>query len=272
MPNQPPLKQITEAEADPETAALYADIRQTLNAASVNLVWRHIASIEHALGWLWPRLKPLYQQYDLTALLPLPQAVAAPRWPMSQLASLGLRNDDVTSICAIVEHYHRTNPQNLLALSAARAALRGTALPRRSRPGPSVVRAAKPVALPKLISEAEMSPDLLKAVREFDALGLARGPQAVVAGVPRHLAHWPGFLQACRQLLCEHEAVLADSIMRIQRDAMSLGAELAGEISMHTAAPQQALIIAAIERFSAPELISNYIVKVGFIRSAMPRR
>src|SRR3546814_2598626 len=43
-----------------DLAALYDDIRRTLNVPFVNLVWRHLATIPGALPWTWAAVRPLY--------------------------------------------------------------------------------------------------------------------------------------------------------------------------------------------------------------------
>ena len=51
---------ISEDEATGETAEIFSDIRTTLGNGVVNLIWRHIATIEGALPWVWQAVKPLY--------------------------------------------------------------------------------------------------------------------------------------------------------------------------------------------------------------------
>ena len=55
------LATVTEAEADAQTAAVFADIRDTMGVALVNLIWRHLAVSPAALNWSWQRLKPIYE-------------------------------------------------------------------------------------------------------------------------------------------------------------------------------------------------------------------
>ena len=51
---------ISEDEATGETAEIFTDIGATLGNGVVNLIWRHIATIEGALPWVWKAVKPLY--------------------------------------------------------------------------------------------------------------------------------------------------------------------------------------------------------------------
>ena len=56
-----PLPSIAEADATGEIAALYADIRETLNMSFVNLVWRALGAVPGGLSWTWKTMKPMYQ-------------------------------------------------------------------------------------------------------------------------------------------------------------------------------------------------------------------
>ena len=55
-----PFPAVVEAAATGQTADLFADIRATVGVRVVNLVWRHLATIEGALPWSWSAVKPLY--------------------------------------------------------------------------------------------------------------------------------------------------------------------------------------------------------------------
>jgi hypothetical protein len=55
-----PFPAIAEPAATGETAALFADIRATIGVRVVNLVWRHLATLNGALPWAWQAVKPLY--------------------------------------------------------------------------------------------------------------------------------------------------------------------------------------------------------------------
>ena len=46
-----PVPAITEAAATGGTAAIFADIRQVLSVDVVNLIWRHLATMDGALPW-----------------------------------------------------------------------------------------------------------------------------------------------------------------------------------------------------------------------------
>lgn len=55
-----PVPAITEGEATGETAAIFVDIRQVFRVDVVDLIWRHLATIDGALPWAWSTLRPFY--------------------------------------------------------------------------------------------------------------------------------------------------------------------------------------------------------------------
>ena len=57
-----PFPATAEVSAAGETAELFADIRATVGVRVVNLVWRHLATLDGALPWAWRAVKPLYLQ------------------------------------------------------------------------------------------------------------------------------------------------------------------------------------------------------------------
>src|ERR1700733_11582565 len=93
-----PVPAITEAAATGETAAIFADIRQVLGVDVVNLIWRHLATIDDALPWTWGTLRQFYvdgtMRREAAALhgelaLPPMQVI-----PAEGFTALGLRPDD----------------------------------------------------------------------------------------------------------------------------------------------------------------------------------
>src|SRR5271169_6398294 len=101
-----PIPAITEAAAAGEIAAIFADIRQILGVDVVNLIWRHLATIDGALEWAWPTLRPLYADGSVIAeaaalhgelaLPPLPAI------PAELFSGLGLRPDDLSAIRGVL--------------------------------------------------------------------------------------------------------------------------------------------------------------------------
>jgi hypothetical protein len=47
------LPEIREADAPPEIAAIYDDIRRAIGIPLVNLIYRHFAAMPGTLPWVW---------------------------------------------------------------------------------------------------------------------------------------------------------------------------------------------------------------------------
>jgi hypothetical protein len=124
-----PVPAIPERSAAGETAAIFADIRQVLAVEVVNLIWRHLATIEGALPRAWSSLRPVYvdgtvarEAAALHAELDLP---AIPKVPSEVFATLGLQADDLVAIRGILSAYNRTNAMAQIALCALMSRLKG---------------------------------------------------------------------------------------------------------------------------------------------------
>lgn len=193
-PSGAPVPAITEAEATGETAAIYTDIRATTGVPVVNLIWRHLATMEGALPWTWGMLRPLYAADTVAgAAAALRQNLALPAmppWPVSVLESAGLGPADRIAISRILRSYDRSNAMNLVALAALQAQLRGEA---DASPLPDTPSGANIEGqLPALLTFGQMQPATADLVHRLNAIG---DPEhKVIASMYRHLAHWPAFL------------------------------------------------------------------------------
>jgi hypothetical protein len=150
-----PVPAITEAAANGKIAAIFADIRQVLGVDVVNLIWRHLATIDGALEWTWSTLRPLYvdgsviaEATALHAELGLP---SLPPVPAEVFAGLDVRRHDLAAILDVLAAYDRTNAMALIALSALQASLTGQveASEEASVPAPPL-----PVTSPRTPGEA----------------------------------------------------------------------------------------------------------------------
>lgn len=191
-----PVPAITEAAATGEVAATFADIREIMGVGVVNLIWRHLATIEGALPWAWGTLRPLYadgsveQRADsLRGALVLP-AVPAP--VAEVFVGLGLDREALHGIRAVLDAYDHTNGMAIVALSALRAVIAGHEV--SGAPLPLLPRRARPaIPLPPLPTMDALAPPTAALVRELNGFG-ARRPQPVLASMYRHLAYWPSYL------------------------------------------------------------------------------
>lgn len=194
-----PFPAVPEASASGEIADLFTDIRATVGVRVVNLVWRHLATVEGALPWAWSAVKPLY-------LAGMPDEAARyfrETMVIPQLATLA--GDQPASVDAVLASYDHSNTINLFALGALVAWLRG-----ESTEGPAPAGgprlSAPDVTLPPLASETDVSPQTWALVRRLNRFGDSR--QLILASMYRHLAHSPAFLGKVETVL---QSVQADS-------------------------------------------------------------
>jgi len=191
---------IPEEDASGDIATLYADLRATLGVPFVNLIWRHLATIQGGLAWAWTLVKPLYVSGELvsraaetSALVRLPSLAPLPDFVWDGAAIL---RADRQVIVKLIDSYNHANGVNFLALLVAISALReGLPMPvGTARVAPKATGyGAEADALPALPRLCELSPTVLALVRRLDEFGRL-GPSDAIASLYRHLAHWPAFL------------------------------------------------------------------------------
>jgi len=124
---------------------------------------------------------------------PVPEALVP-----EQLTHVGISAGDLADIRAVVAAYNRSNGMNLTALAAmiakpvtAPASSLSASSPSASPP--SFASSPSWPQLPPLLARQDIAPETWSLIRQVNALG-ATGPDAHVATLWRHLAHWPGFL------------------------------------------------------------------------------
>jgi hypothetical protein len=270
-----PVPAITEAAAAGETAAIFADIRQVLGVDVVNLIWRHLATMEGALPWAWQALRPLYtdgsivnEAAGLRQELALP---ATPSIPAEVCAGLGLGLDDLVIIRRVLAAYDHTNAMAVLALTALSARLDGRVPQDVTAAGSMPMPGMPRIPLPKLLDLAEIPPATAAIVTELNGFGTRR-PGAVLASMYRHLAHWPSYLSIAWLLLAplDGDGRLAIAIERAQHAVLARADRLLVRLIDSTALPPPALaarISAAVEPF-AGDVIVKMLVICAFLRRA----
>lgn len=267
-----PVPAVTEAAATGQIAVLFADIRQVLGVDVVNLVWRHLATIEGALEWAWPTLRPLYvdgalgaEAAGLRAALALP---SLPPVPAEVFAGLGLGPPALAAIRHVLAAYDRTNVLALIALSALLAGPAGEGGAAAAVPAPARPR----IVLPRLPTMAELSPETAALVTRLNGLGTRR-PGAILASMYRHLADWPPYLAFAWLLLAPLDAggELATAIGGARREAQGRARRLlAGRSDTRPAPPHPALaaaVAAAVEPF-AGGVIAKMVVICALLHDA----
>jgi hypothetical protein len=267
-----PVPAITEASVTGETAAIFADIRKVLGVGVVNLIWRHLATIDGALPWAWATLRPFYVdgtvRHEAAALhgelaLPPMQAI-----PADVFAALGLRPDDMAAIRDVLAAYDHTNAMAMVALSALRARLDGHARRDAQPVEPRSVLAVHRTRLPRLLNLTDMQAETAALVVALNGLGTRR-PGAVLASMYRHLAHWPSYLSFAWLLLAPLDADgrLANAIERAQRAALARADRLPVLVGGTAALPPALAtrISTAIEPFVG-DVIVKMVVICAFLR------
>lgn len=285
------LSTVTEAAADAETAALFADIRDTMGVALVNLIWRHLAVSPAALNWSWQRLKPIYANGAVPeAAWALRQSLDYPglhAFTAQDRHALGREVDELKLIDAVLRTYERGNAQNLVALCALRLALnpqlKNTASASVSGPSntqSAVVHDARAEqadrvteALPPLPAMADLDPAIRADIESLTEVWVPAQHRGMVPSVFRHLAHWPALLAIYRDKLqsipngLDSVAELAD---RAVGAATCLAAPLIEELG--TGAPldekTQRWLTAALDLF-IDGMIGRGVVIVPAMRKAL---
>jgi hypothetical protein len=180
-----PFPAVAESAATGVTAELFADIRSTIGVRVVNLVWRHLATMDGALPWAWSAVKPLYLDGIADrAAVRFRESMALP--PLASLAG-----DAPKSVDDVLASYDHSNTVNLFALGALVAWLRrdvaSVGTPERGPRSP-----APDVILPLLASQRDVSPETWALVLRLNRFGDPH--QVILASMYRHLAHAPAFL------------------------------------------------------------------------------
>jgi hypothetical protein len=191
-----PFPAIAESSAAGETAELFADIRATVGVRVVNLVWRHLATLDGALPWAWQAVKPLYLQgmadrvvvdFRCDMTLPTLGSLARP-----------------ASVDAVLASYDHSNTVNFFALGALVARLRGD-VAEEGIPEQGPRLPAPDVDLPPLASEPDVSSETWQRVLRLNRFGDQPEP-LILASMYRHLAHAPAFLQRLEAALTPVQA------------------------------------------------------------------
>ncbi|MCU0887755.1 MAG: hypothetical protein MUC64_06995 [Rubritepida sp.] len=264
---------ISERDAQGEIAAIYADIRATFRAGVVNLLWRHLATIDGALPWAWTALKPLFAGGHIAAAAngfratrPLPRVLRLPREALA-CAGLGIAAQaDVTNLLAA---YDRVNPLSLIASQLLRDALAGQ--PSATVwPGAPAQDVGSPLPLPPLPDLDALPPTEAALVLRLNRLG-SIGPEPVLTSLYRHLALWPGALALAYAVLAPLDAAgeLQAAGTASLRLAEEHAAPLEGLIPTADLPPCAAALDAALGRLIEDSLM-RMTVAASVLRAAFP--
>ena len=222
-----PVAAISETEATGETAAIFADIRQTMQIPIITSIWRTLVDIEGGLRATWEVTKPLYETGQPAAALlklreradlPLPEPLAP-----GQLSCAGVPEKELPVIRALINAYNRSNGMNLLALTGLIVTPTGTPsndpVPPDSPPWPE---------LPPLLAPADIRADTWALLQHINRFGAVPGEEGL-ATIWRHLAHWPGLLAVIYAGLAplQREGTIQRSTQQVLDFAQAEGKRLA---------------------------------------------
>jgi len=233
-----PVPSIPESEAEGEIAALYADIRETLGVPVVNLIWRNLATIPNGLQWAWSTAKPLYASGaiypEAYALRTEQKLLTLPALSVAALEAVGVTADGRETIRRILDSYDRSNPLNLIALLVLLGELRGEASAAGRVQADDARGAAVAGSLPALLALDEMTPTTASLVQAVNRLG-AGGNDHILVSMPRHLAHWPGYLALYWTSIAPLDADgrLGEYIATLLAEGRSRAHNLAGHLDGH---------------------------------------
>ena len=207
------LPEIREADASPEIALIYEDIRRCMRLPLVNLIYPHFATLPGVLPQIWGLVRAIILSGELeTALLRMYRDLPIPELAPFDESTIG--HLDQATIRRVLQAYNRGNGLNLNALTAINSGLR------QRRLGileiAEVVPDFEALPLPRLLKLTELDPKLADRLAHI-ALLHDSGP-GVVPSLYLHLANWPDFLAAaCSRI----EPLLRDaSIQRARRAAV----------------------------------------------------
>ena len=249
-----PVSAITEAEATGETAALFADIRETMQLPLLTSIWRTLVAIEGGLRAVWDAAKPLYETgQPAAALLKLRERAALPvPEPLvpGQLACAGVPPSDLPVIRALVEAYNRSNGMNLMALTGLVVTPSGAPANDPAPPPPTPWP-----ALPPVLAQADMAADTWTLLQHLNRFGAAPGEPGL-ATIWRHLAHWPGLLAVIHAGLAplQQDGTIQHATRQVLEMAQAEGTRLAHLRPETVSMPQ-----------AARAMIANYVLNPGLV-------
>ncbi len=261
-----PVTALAETDATGEIADIFADIRETMELPLITSIWRILVDIDDGLSTAWHATKPLYQtgqpQAALTMIreqgsLPMPEPLTR-----SQLACVGVSQDDLPAVHAILDAYNRSNGLNLIALTALVVTPAGSPahdpVPPSPRPWPQLL---------PLLRQDDISHDTWLLLHDVARINMRFGPpnrEPSIATIWRHLAHWPGLLALAYMGFSSlgQSGQLQRAMAQIDQIAQTQGARIAHLRTGIDAIPQDAYDL--IARYASGV---NRIVTMGHILS-----
>jgi len=221
------LPELAERAATGEKAAIYAEIRRLGGVPMVALIFRHLATLPGALEWMWTALEPAWRRGELqeTAWRIAREAPLVPiaRMPRAVLAVMGVDEEGLRGIRAVLGAYNRANPENMLTIQCVLRMLPGTVATRKEGAREWTPPAAHE-GLPPMGDIAALAPEV-SAVLDVVAAPGEPGAPRVVQSLYRHFVHRPAFLGLAATLVRQRlDDGSVDAGVRELNQAMSAAA------------------------------------------------
>lgn len=254
------LPEIREEAAEPETRALYADIKSVMGVPFVNLVHRYLATIPGALPYAWAVARPAMLDGRMDRWVAT--MLGATAWPRVEAAAAvraALPDPaQAQAALAIVNVYNRANPRNVIAFGAIARFMADPSIPLADGPPPlELGPPAPPAPMPPLAVYAELAPPVQAAIADL-ATREHIERDGIVPSLFLHLAAWPQLLTALRDALAP---------------MLASGAMDAAIASIVAAArgPQSELRSPSMPRSVAAQRESIGVTLAAFAGAGMPR-
>lgn len=268
-----PVPAIAESEAVGSVADVFDDIRRGLGTSSVNLIWRHLATIPGALGWCWDAVSPVLYSGELPqagrAYRTNLQVLEVPEVPSCVLETSGLSSVDVERIRSTLTGYLVSCSINILSLNALLVVLDGRALGVSILEKQSASLVASPMQrMAKLLDPSAMSDSVARMAWEMNSLG-ETGDGRILASQYRYLANWPQFMPLAWALIrpLHDSGRLQEAAVKALTAADSVADAIAPEL--YTGGPPLEDAIIAEVRPALQDFARNAIPKVMPITAAL---
>ncbi len=212
------IEEVPEAEASPEVAAIYRDIKAVTGVGLVNLIYRHWATMPPALDWAWGALRPLYAggrvAEQAEALVDGLRLGKAPVIPMEAFRVAGVGDHAVGTAAQIVAAYNRGNSQNLVVMPALARFIAAGGAERPAREAADEPAPQLPRNQPPIVPHADMSDETRDLIEKMSA-PISPDDHPLVPSLYRHLAQWPPLLAlAAASALAPDRVAAIESIAR----------------------------------------------------------
>jgi len=222
------LPELAERDATGEKAAIYAEMRRLGGVPMVALIFRHLATLPGALEWMWAALGPAWRRGELqeAAWRIAREAKLEPiaLIPRAALPPLGVGDEELRGIHAVLGAYNRANPENMLTILCVLRLLGGHTAT-RSGPERDWTPPSAHEGMPAMGDISALSPEM-SAVLDVVAAPGERGAPRVVQSLYRHFLHRPAFLALLVTLLRQRfEDGSIDASVRAVHQAMSAAAD-----------------------------------------------